>query len=186
MKKQILFIHGGGENGFEADTELYLSLQKALGEGYKVHYPKMPSDETLPDFGWLQCIEDNLFKLDRELIVVGHSLGASMLLKYLSEHKIQKTVIGILLIATPFWNGDEKWVKGLMLQKGFEDKLPNNIPIYLYHCRDDKEVSFKNLAIYSEKLPQARLREIARGGHQLDNDLTIVANDIKALFKINK
>lgn len=34
---------------------------------------------------------------------------------------------------------------------------------------------------YAQRLPQATVREIANGGHQLNNDLTIVAKDIKSL-----
>jgi hypothetical protein len=37
------------------------------------------------------------------------------------------------------------------------------------------------MALYPQKLPQATVREIASGGHQLNNDLTLVAKDIKSL-----
>jgi hypothetical protein len=53
---KILFIQGGGEGGYEADDALVASLQAALGSTYTVDYPRMPSDENLPDFGWLQQI----------------------------------------------------------------------------------------------------------------------------------
>jgi hypothetical protein len=39
--------------------------------------------------------------------------------------------------------------------------------IFLYHSRDDEVVSFSDFAIYKQKLPQATIREIERGGHQL-------------------
>ena len=181
MKKNILFIHGGGDDGFGEDKPMMLSLQKALGADFNINYPKMPSDESLPDFGWLRCIENEISKIDGEIILIGHSLGASMLLKLLSENKITKKINGIFLIATPFWSGDEDWVQGLKLNKGFEEKIPKDIPLFLYHGRDDEEVSFKHLGKYSEKLPQAIVREIQIGGHQLNNNLTLVANDIKSL-----
>jgi hypothetical protein len=38
-------------------------------------------------------------------ILIGHSLGGSFLLKYVSEEKIGKTIAGIFLIATPYWGG---------------------------------------------------------------------------------
>ena len=31
MKKQILFIQGGGDNGYQADKPLVTSLQKEIG-----------------------------------------------------------------------------------------------------------------------------------------------------------
>jgi predicted alpha/beta hydrolase family esterase len=120
------------------------------------------------------------------IILVGHSLGASLLLKYLSENKINKKICAIFLISTPFWRGTEDWKQGLKLSKNFPGKLPKQIPIFLYQCRDDEEVQFENVTLYAEKLPQATVREIANGGHQLNNDLTIVAEDIKSRLKQHK
>ncbi len=181
MKKNILFIQGGGETGYEADTKLSDSLQKVLGDVYDVHYPKMQTNESLPDFGWLQQIGNEITAIKGELILVGHSLGASMILKFLSENKVKKKIAGIFLISTPFWNGNEDWVKGLKLNKGFAEKLPKYIPIFMYHCRDDEEIPFEHLLHYKQKLTNALFCEIAEGGHQINNDLKIVAEDIKSL-----
>jgi uncharacterized protein len=104
-----------------------------------------------------------------------------MLLKYLTENKVKKKITGIFLISTPFWKGEEDWVQGLKLQESFAEKLPKNVPIFLYHCRDDEEVPFKNLILYKRKLPHAIVREIPSGGHQLNDDLTLIAKDIKSL-----
>jgi uncharacterized protein len=60
-------------------------------------------------------------------------------------------------------------------------KIPEDIPIFLYHCRDDEEIPFEHLEIYAQKLPKATVRQIASGGHQLNNDLSLVGNDIKSL-----
>lgn len=95
--------------------------------------------------------------------------------------KSKKKIGGIFLISTPFWSGDEDWKQGLKLRENFPDTLPKNVPIFLYHCRDDEEVPFEHLSVYAQKLPQATVREIASGGHQLNNNLSLVANDIKTL-----
>jgi pimeloyl-ACP methyl ester carboxylesterase len=85
------------------------------------------------------------------------------------------------LLATPFWSGNEEWVKGLELRNDFADQLPENIPIFLYHCMDDEEAPFEHLFMYAQKLPQATVHEIRKGGHQFNNDLKFVAKDIKKL-----
>jgi serine hydrolase len=179
-KKQVLFIHGGGDGGHTADAKLAASLQEALGTTYNVRYPQMPNEDT-PDFGWLRQIGEEISALNGEIVLVGHSLGASMLLKYLSEHTVHNQISGLFLLSTPFWTGDEKWKKGLMLREDFPDTLPAQIPIFLYHSRDDKEVDVAHLSVYSKKLPRANVREIAKGGHQFGNDLRQVAVDIKNL-----
>lgn len=177
----MLFIQGGGEEGYEADSKLAASLRTALGEGYEVHYPQMPTDEALPDFGWLKQIGREITAVKGNVILVGHSLGASMILKYLSENEVKKNVKGIFLIATPLWSGNEDWVQGLKLKDNFAETLPRDVPIFFYHCRDDEEVPFDHLKYYKQKITWGAFLEIADGGHQFNNDLSPVAKDIKTL-----
>jgi predicted alpha/beta hydrolase family esterase len=179
-RKQVLFIHGGGENGYEADAALAASLRRELGPDYEVRYPQMP-DEPSPDFGWGQKIDEEIAAIEGELFLVGHSLGASMLLKFLSENQVRKRIGGIFLIATPFWTGDEDWKKGLLLRDRFAAALPKGVPIFLYHSQDDEEADVSHLDIYAAKLPQATVRKVSTGGHQLGNDLARVARDIRQL-----
>jgi predicted alpha/beta hydrolase family esterase len=140
----------------------------------------LPTEEV-PDFGRPKQIGQEISEAAEEIILVGHSLGASMLLKYLSENEVRKSIAGIFLISTPFWKGDEDWVDALKLQPGFEEKLNKKTPLFFYHCRDDEEVPFDQLAVYKQKIPWATFREIAVGGHQVNNDLTLVATDIISL-----
>jgi uncharacterized protein len=181
MNKHILFIQGGaGEEDHAADAKLVASLKNALGETYVVHYPLLP-EESEPDFGRLKQIDKEISLINGDPILVGHSLGASMLLKYLSESSVQKTITGIFLIATPHWSGDEDWKQGLKLHKDFAANMPKDIPIFLYHSQDDEEVPFSHLEFYTRNLPQATVRRLTGGGHQLNNDLSAVAKDIQSL-----
>lgn len=181
MNKHVLFIQGGGgKEDYAADAKLVASLQGFLGEAYAVHYPFLP-DESAPDFGRKKQIGKEISLIKGKIILVGHSLGASMLLKYLSESRVQKKIAGIFLISTPFWNGDENWKQGLKLHKDFADRIPKSVPIFLYHSKDDEVVPFNHLELYAQNMPQATVRKITSGGHQLNNDLSIVAKDVKSL-----
>lgn len=181
MDKQVLFIEGGGEGGYKADEALVTSLKTSLGKEYQVNYPGIQSDETAPDFGWTKRIGEKISKANDDFILVGHSFGASMILKFLSENAVTQKIKGIFLIATPFWSGNEDWKKGLKLENNFADKLPAGVPIFLYHCKDDEEIPFSHFDQYKQKLTQATFRDIKSGGHQFNNDLTLVANDIKSI-----
>ena len=180
--RTVLFIHGAGDGGYEGDVDLVVSLRKALGTGYKVHFPQMLTDEE-PYFGagWPKQIGREISSIKGEIILAGHSLGASMLLKYLSENKTKENIAAVFLIAAPFWSGNEDWMKPLKLQKDFADKLSKDIPFFFYQCKDDDVVPLEQFKLYKQKVPWAVFREMRRGGHQLDNDLTPVANDIKLL-----
>ena len=179
MTTQVLFIQGGGKGGYETDAKLVTSLQNALGGDYKISYPRMQTDEDAPDFGWLKQIGNEIDKLSGDLILVAHSLGSSLLLKYLSENKVSKNIAGVFLIATPFWQGNDEWQQGLKLRDDFAESLPENSRFYFYHCRDDDEAPFDHLAEYKRRLPMAVFREIDNGGHQLGNNISLVAEDIK-------
>ena len=181
ISKDVLFIHGGGDQGYEADQPLANSLRAHLGAAYNVRYPKMPNDVASPDFGWGEAIGHELAAISGEPFLVGHSLGASMLLKYLSEHDVSVRVRGLFLLATTFWSGDEPWQVGLKLDPNFADVLPRGLPIFLYHNEDDSEAEISDLDIYRAKLPQAHIHRGATGGHQFNDDLKLIARDIRAL-----
>ena len=181
MPRQILFIQGGGgREDYGADAILVTSLTRYLGGDYRIHYPLLPTEST-PNFGRLEQIAREMELLPDPIVLVGHSLGASMLLKYLSEFPAQKEIKGVFLLATPLWKGPEAWKSGFKLRPDFPCGLPEGLPLYLYHCRDDEVVPLTDFASYRTMVPGAVFREIQAGGHQFNNDLMAVAEDINRL-----
>ncbi len=178
---EVLFIHGGGEEAYDADSPLAASLRQGLGTDYNVRYPRMPEDGSPPDFGWPEKIRREIAAAGGEVILVAHSLGASMSLKCLSEKPISGRIRGVFLLATPWWSGTEEWKKGLMPREDVATALPVGVPIFLYHCEDDTEVDVSSLDQYQATLPKAVIRRLPTGGHQFGNDLALVARDIQGL-----
>ncbi len=181
MKRRVLFVHGGGQGAYEEDKKLAASLRELLGAAYDVRYPEMPGADS-PEYGALkEQITRELAALDGEVILVGHSLGGSVLLKYLSEEKVEKPVAGLFLIAPPYWGAEDWEVGEYALQDGFASKLPRELPVFIYHSRDDEVVPFVHLALYEGELAQASIRELDGRGHQFNDDLSEVAQDIEGL-----
>ncbi len=179
MKRQVLFVHGGGQEAFEEDKKLAANLQDVLGAAYDLRYPEMPDADSPEYESWKEQIAKELAALDGEVILVGHSLGGSIVLKYLSEVMVEKPVVGLFLIAAPYWGAEDWEVNEYALQDDFASKLPGELPVFLYHSRDDQVVPFAHLALYAEKLGQATSREFDGRGHQFNDDLSEVALDIK-------
>jgi predicted alpha/beta hydrolase family esterase len=181
MKRQVLFIHGGGQRAYEADKELAANLRDELGAAYHVRCPEMPDEESPEYEAWKEKIEQELVALDGEVILVGHSLGALILLKYVSEEEVEKPVAGLFLVATPYvGTGGWEFEEGA-LREDFAAEIHLRLPVFLYHSHDDEVVPFAHLALYEAKLPQATIQELEGRGHQFDNDLSEVARDIKSL-----
>ncbi len=95
MVKHLIFFQGGGsEEDYEADAKLVASLKSKLGSEYSVHYPLLPDNGT-PDLGRREQISHEISASEDNVILVGHSLGASMLLACVTEIKITKKIAGI-------------------------------------------------------------------------------------------
>jgi predicted alpha/beta hydrolase family esterase len=186
MTKHLLFIQGAGEGAFEEDKALAKSLRQSLGPDYDVHYPAMPDEENAPYEQWKQHIRDELAGMYGSVVLVGHSVGGSVLAKCIGDLKVEQPIVGIFLIAAPFWGGDGWRYEGYEeyeLPKDVASKVPSGASVFLCHCRDDAVVSFDHLALFAEVFPQAKVRAIDKGGHQFNNDLSDVARDIKSLFR---
>ncbi len=181
--KEILFVQGAGAGAYEADRLLAESLRRELGADYAVRYPEMPDESNSPYERWRERIAEEFASMGNRPVLVGHSVGASHLLKALTEIAVEKPVAGVFLLETPFWGGGGWRYEGyeqLELRAEASAALPAG-PLFLYHARDDEIVPFDHLALYARLLPQATAREIDEGGHQLGNDLAVVAEDIRSL-----
>lgn len=181
MKKQVLFIQGAGEGAYAEDENLAVSLQDALGPEYQVLYPQMPNEKDPEDKAWIAQISKELAAVDGTVILVGHSAGGAVLLKYLLQESVEQPVAGFFLIAIPFWGPEDEEEDTYTLREGFASQLSKGVPIFLYHSRDDEWVPFAHLAMYAERIPQATIREFDGRGHQFNNDLSEVASDIANL-----
>ena len=98
-------------------------------------------------------------------VLVGHSFGASVLLKYLVDAVPQPSFAGLFLIATPFWGPD---FPEFALPADFGARLRDVSPLFLYHSRDDHEVPFEHVERYSRALPQATVRAVDGRGHEFN------------------
>ncbi len=182
MKRNVLFIQGGGEGAYAADKKLAASLQEWLGSAYQVHYPMMPNEADPEYEAYKTQIAKELTSLDGPTALVGHSMGGTVLLRYLTEEKVEKPIAGIFLVATPYWTAED-WFDEHKLHKNLASPSHKTPPIFFYHSRDDHVVPFAHLAMYAAKLPQVTLHEFDGRGHQFNDDLSEVAADILSLSK---
>jgi Predicted esterase of the alpha/beta hydrolase fold len=129
---------------------------------------------------WAQRI-DELIVSARRPVLVGHSFGASVLLKYLSETVRRPAFAGLFLIATPLWGAD---FPEFALTPDFGERLRDVAPLYLYHSRDDPEIPFETLERYRQVLPHARVRALEGRGHEFNQpQFPELAADIRRLTR---
>lgn len=175
-------MHSAGAQGInERSSGLVTYLQDELGTDYDVLYPKMPNPKQPRYASWKNQLKKELSFLDDEMIIIGHSLGGSVLLKYLSEEKFKKNIVGLFLVAVPFW-GIKNWeIDEYVLQDNFTAKIPFIPKVYLYHSQDDEAVPFTHMEHYLKKLPHARVRIFPGNDHAFNTGIPELVEDIKSL-----
>ncbi len=204
MKKQIFVIHGG-TSAF-ADYQEFITylknksvdfeksknsedwktnLPKVLGEGYEVVSPRMPNSQNARYLEWKIWFEKFVPFMQEEIILIGHSLGAIFLAKYLSEENFPKKIRGTFLVAPPFDEGGS----GEWARKMAEFALPSSLEkfqkqggeIFLYHSKDDHIVNFSESAKYQSELPSAHFKGFEDRQHFNVMEFPEIVADIKRL-----
>jgi len=179
MKKQVIIIHGATSFKTHEDYISYLkneevsievlkshkswrdTLTSELGDDYEVLIPRMPNKQNARYEEWKIWFEriDNL--LDDEVILIGHSMGGTFLVKYLSENIFSKKIKSVVLVAAPFdeeddvKNGDSTadFIPPSSLIKLIEQARK----IYILYSKDDPVVAFRQLERYQQALPDAKV-----------------------------
>jgi len=157
------------------------SLEQSLGPGYDVRYPRMPREGDPDPVAWKRVIARELGKLNDGAILVGHSVGAAVVLDHLASGDRPLRLGGVFLIATPYI-GEGGWPsEALRPTKELAVALPGGAPLYLYQGRSDETVPFSHVGLLAKALPHAIVRRLKGRDHQLNNDLSDVARDITLL-----
>jgi hypothetical protein len=177
---EVLFVQGAGEGAHDEDADLAANLRQELGKGYAVRFPRMPEEDE-PDYAtWVRLVEDEVAEMGDGAFVVGHSIGASVVIRWLAEKAPPQALAGVFLLAAPFWHDHQVWRwKEVELPRGAASKLPRATPIHMYHGEDDEIVPFEHLDMYAKAIPQASVHPLRGRNHQLNGDLSEVATEIK-------
>jgi pimeloyl-ACP methyl ester carboxylesterase len=178
--RQVLFIQGGGAGAHdEWDDKLVESLRRELGDGYEVRYPRMP-DEGDPSYArWSAAIRSEIADLDDGAVVAGHSVGAAILVSALAEQPPETGLGAIVLIAAPFV-GEGGWPGGeFELTSDLGAKLPPGVRVHVFHGLQDATAPPSHADLYARAIPQAQVRRLPGRDHQLNSDLSEVAEAVR-------
>jgi pimeloyl-ACP methyl ester carboxylesterase len=180
--RHVLFIQGAGERTHdEWDDKLVDSLRRGLGDGYELRYPRMPAEDDPSAAAWRPAIAQAMATLEDGAVVVGHSVGGTILIHTLARQPPVVRLGAIVLIAAPFvggggWPGDEFALPG-----DLGAKLPRDVAVHVFHGLDDNTAPPAHADLYARAIPHARLHMLPGRDHQLGDDLREVASVIRAL-----
>ncbi|GIQ71434.1 serine hydrolase family protein [Xylanibacillus composti] len=185
MMKTVVFVHSAGAQGTgEGSSGLMAHISRNLGADFQVRCPAMPDPTSPSCSAWQARLAQELERIGEgtEVLLVGHSLGGSVILKHIAEGECRSRIAGVFLIAAPYWGADEEWQsEDYQLAEDFTDCLPPIPHIYLYHSREDSIVSFAHMQAYHRKLPHAQLRPLPGEEHYFSSGLAQLVDDMKRM-----
>lgn len=183
--KQVVIIHGGDSfSSYDAYIE-HLKAKQIDYERLKLQQKWKPwiaqqlpdTDVLLPTFPngynavydeWCIYFEKLIPFLGNNAQLVGHSLGAMFLTKYLHENTLPVKIKRLVLIAGQYGirqNDD----LGSFVVKSAKNLDENANEIYLFYSKDDPVVDFNSIFAYLNDLPNATSRVFENRGHFIDD-----------------
>jgi predicted alpha/beta hydrolase family esterase len=183
--KTVLFTHSAGE---QSDTEgsglLLAALRAGLGADTRLVAPIMPKPSAPNAAAWEAALGGHLREQQGPLVLVGHSLGGSVIFKYLADHGMPAGLAGVISIAAPFWGIPDWEQEEWYLPRGFEARLADLPRIALYHSRDDDGVPVSHLDRYAKAMPKATVHKVDGRGHLFaDGKVDDILGDIAGAFE---
>ncbi len=119
----------------------------------------MPNEEDADYETWKSVILQELADMGAGAVLVGHSIGASVLVRMLADQGPWPAIAGVFLIAGPFWHDHAFWRwDEAALPDDAADRYPQNVPLFLYHGESDEFVPVSHLDMYARSLPQGIVR----------------------------
>lgn len=169
--KQVVIIHGG--ESFSS-YDAYIQNLKTGAIDYERLKPQkkwkpwiaeqMPeADVLLPTFPngynavydeWKIYFEKILPFLGADVQLVGHSLGAMFLAKYLNTHTLEHKVRRLILIAGAYGHDLEEDIGSFVVESA-ENVGKSAEEVHLFFSEDDPAVPFSNLAKFQADIPGA-------------------------------
>lgn len=198
MKKTVVLIEGGTTFETYDDYLSFLrsmpvsveylerqtwrdSLQSDLGETFKVVRLQMPNKINAKYEEWKIYFHRYLEILGDNIVLLGHSLGATFLVKFLAEETIKNTISRVILVAVPF--GEKKTGPSLgdfifENSTNFE-AINSDLKITLFASDNDKLITKDDLEKYQKVIKNLEVKILPDRGHFSQSEFPELISCIK-------
>jgi len=197
--QQIIVIHGGttfqnyddyvhslSTKTLYTDRFMYKPmwkerLQENLGDSYQVLLPSMPNKTNARYSEWKLWFQHISSIFSDDCILVGHSLGAIFLVKYLSEETLPVTVKATILVAAPYDDEDTEDLTDFKLTGISENLTKTAGRLVFFNGHNDPVISQDDLKKYQLQLPSAEFNVLNAPDHFVREDFPELVRLIRAI-----
>jgi len=156
-------------------------LQENLGNNYQVLLPTMPNKSNARYSEWKIWFDHFSDLISDDSILIGHSMGAVFLAKYLSEKEFTAKIKATILIATPYDDESDEDLGDFKLE-GISDLFKAQAgKVVLINGDNDPVISASDIQKYKNELPDAKVVTISAPDHFVRTDfpeLTAIINEL--------
>lgn len=147
---RVVLIHGYNANP-EMNFHPWL-LKELKDRGVEVIAPKLPLEgEPSP----LECVEaliQAVGQLDDQTVIVGHSLGGVVALRYLEAAEAASTPRAVILVGSPWLIKNEKIKSFFLSDFDYDVVMWKAKEFVIVHDKEDKLVPFDHAQKYAKML----------------------------------
>lgn len=179
--KQVLIFHGG--HSFSTPEEYLQDIKSVQIEYERLKYSKkwsgwiaenLPGHDVLtPTFPngsnaqydeWVIYFEKIVPFLKDEFYLIGHSLGAMFLAKYLHTNVLPVKARQIILIAPRYGESPDESSGSFLVEsaEGFDRSAHE---VHLFHSKDDAVVDYESMSLFAADIPTAIVHSFDGRGH---------------------
>ena len=157
--ENIFLIHG--YNGIPLIFEYFKNKLEKMG--YKVIIPNFPTQQEICVKSFFKVFNENRQYLTNDSIVIAHSIGNAMFLKYISKHQLKiKAYISLAGFAKSFTNKDKPTLNKAVRLSQLTEKQINDCKKFItkrysIFSDDDHIVPFEILKNFSKKINSKKI-----------------------------
>lgn len=175
--KHIVFVHSAGVQSKTTGSNPLINKIQSHVFGYEWHISDYPREQGQIYEAWLEVLLKDLATINDEdtVVLIGHSFGGSVIMKYLTENEIVHKVKQVIMIGSPFWGHDEKFSDPLNKLKSDASKhLGKDIEVYHIQSTDDDRVDFSHQAAWKNAFPRLETIQLNAGQHEFHDGIEVL------------
>lgn len=145
--KHVLVVHSASEQNYDSGSNPLIRYLKSQLQGIEWHTPSFPREDGQVYKNWVKVLTETLADIpeEDELIIIGHSFGGTVVMKYLTENQDTHHISKVVLISSPFFGCDDKFsAPENKLKEHAEDALDSKIILYHIQSEDDDRVNISH------------------------------------------
>jgi len=156
-------------------------LQENLGDEYQVLLPAMPNKTNARYAEWKLWFDNTTQLIADDCILIGHSMGAVFLAKYLSQNKFPQKIKATILIATPYDDESDEDLVDFKLD-GITDLFKSQAGrVVVINGNDDPVIAISDVEKYKKDLPDAEFVTISAPDHFMRVDFPELLTLLKSV-----